>query len=328
MKTCIVEIDGKVAASFNLSVELTLLEAASAAGWELPHSCRRGSCESCRVTVLEGQTIPAAQGGTVLSCQARAEGDLRIASDRIEHVQKGERRKVNARLFRKRMVNNDVCIVDLRYPTGLRIPFKAGQYLNVLIEGEQPRSFSMANSPKANDGVQLHVRVLPGGVFGEYILAKMQIGHFIEVELPFGDFYLREGESPVILVAGGTGFAPIQSLLEEALPKYPARSFSLYWGARQGDGLYAMEHIQKWLRRYSNFHFVGTVSDGDPPDGCRSGLVHDAVLSDHTNLIEHQAYVCGAPLMVSACRETFLKTKGLQAANFFADAFVSVKADI
>lgn len=326
MTTCTVEIGGKVAACFDCAGGLTLLDAASAAGWELPHSCRRGSCESCRVTVLEGQTIPAAQGGTVLLCQVRADSDLRIAANRIEPVQKGERRKVQARLFRKRLVADDVCIVDLRFPAGVRIPFKAGQYLHVLMEGEQPRSFSMANSPKANDGAQLQVRVLPGSIFGERILATMQAGQTVELELPFGDFYLREGALPVVLVAGGTGFAPIQSLLEEALPKYPDRSFTLYWGARHENGLYAMEQIQKWQRRHANFHFVGTVSDGPPPAGCRSGLVHEAVLADHANLTDHQAYVCGAPLMVSACREAFIQTKGLPAANFFADAFVSVNS--
>ena len=323
MNTCIVEIEGKVAASFDCAVGLTLLDAASAAGLELPHSCRRGNCESCRVTLLEGTTIPAAQGGSVLLCQVKAAGNLRIAADRIETVQKRERRKVQARLFRKRMVTDDICIVDFRFPAGVRIPFKAGQYLNVNIEGEHSRSFSMANLPKSNDGVQLHVRVFSGSVFGERILSMMQAGQEIEVELPFGDFYLRDGESPVILVAGGTGFAPIQSLLEEALPKYPNRSFSLYWGARHEDGLYAMELIQKWQRKYSNFHFVGTIANGVPPSGCRSGLVHEAVLADHTNLIKHQAYVCGAPILVSACREAFLQTRGLLAANFFADTFAT-----
>lgn len=320
MTYCTIEVPGHETVRFDCPQGLTLLDAATQAGWELPHSCRRGHCESCRVSVIEGTVEPPALHGTTLLCQSRPQSDVRIAAHRIEPLLPGTRKRLRARLYRQRMAASDVAIVELRFPPGTRVPFKAGQYLQVLLEGEVPRSFSMANPPKSNDGVQLHIRVLPGSLVGERILGSIEPGQELEVELPFGDFHLREGKEPVLLVAAGTGFAPMQSLLEDALPRFAQRSFVLYWGARSAEGLYALEQVRKWQRRHSNFQFFGVISDGDTPQGFRTGLVHEAVLADHETLAAHQAYVCGPPVMVAAARDAF-KQRGLPIEAFYADSF-------
>ena len=327
MSLCTVAVQGREAVSFECSPDETLLDAASRAGWELPYSCRRGTCESCRAPVLEGQVSPPArEDGTALLCQAKACGDVRIAPDRIERAMPSSRKTVKAKLYRVRMAAADVAVVDLRFPAGVKVPFKAGQYLQVLLDGHEPRSFSMANTPRASDAAQLHVRVLPGGLFGEKLLPTLQPGSEVQVELPFGDFHLREGDGPVLLVAGGTGFAPIQSILEEALPRQRGRSFTLYWGARQVEGLYALEQVRKWEQRHPNFRFVGVISEGEAPAPLRRGLVHEAVLADYPSLRDHEVYACGAPPLVTAARASFVAGKGLAPGRFYSDAFATTAA--
>lgn len=182
----------------------------------------------------------------------------------------------------------------------------------------------MANVPRSSDGVQLHVRLLPGGYFGEHILPGLKPGDPIELELPFGDFYLRDDLPPdVILLAGGTGFAPIQSMLEEVLPKRTGHSFHLFWGARTREGLYALDHIKKWQTKYQHFKFVGVVSDDSHECDFRHGMVHHAVADDFDSLARTHVYACGSPMMITAARHMFIRERMLPAANFFSDAFVS-----
>lgn len=324
MSSCTLELPGRAPIRFELDPALTVLDSAAKAGWELPHSCRRGNCESCRVQVLDGEMSPPAQNGTALLCTSRARGDIRLAVDRAEPVSTTTRKTVQARLYRLRMAAPDVAVVDLRFPAGVKVPFKAGQYLQVHLDGAEPRSFSMSNAPKSADSVQLQVRVMPGSLFGERVLPSLKPGDPVTVELPLGDFYLREGPAPVIMVAGGTGFAPMQSILEDALARQKDRSFTLYWGARKADGLYALEQVKKWQQKFAHFRFVGVLSDDDSDHGMRRGLVHEAVLVDHADLAHHQVYVCGAPVLVSAARQAFTAQRDLPPGQFYADSFATV----
>ncbi len=325
MNTCTIEVAGQAPITFACEPGLTVLDAAAKAGWELPYSCRRGNCESCRTPVLSGEVTPAAANGTALLCQVHAASDIRIAPDRVEPLQASTRKRVRARLYRLRMAAPDVAIVDLRFPAGVKVAFKAGQYLRVLIEGEEPRCFSMSSTPRASDSAQIQVRVLPGSLFGERILPTLQPGDEVELELPYGDFHLRPGPQPVVLVAGGTGFAPMQSILEDALPKQRERTFTLYWGARQAEGLYALEQVRKWEQKFPHFRFHGVISGGEAPAPLRTGLVHEAVLADHADLSGHQVYACGAPVLVAKAKEAFT-ARGLPAAAFYSDAFAATVA--
>jgi NAD(P)H-flavin reductase/ferredoxin len=325
MNTCTVEIAGREPISFPCEPGVTILDAAAKAGWELPYSCRRGNCESCRTPVLSGTVTPCAANGTALLCQAHAVSAIRIAPDRAEPLQHASHKRISAKLYRLRMAAPDVAVVDLRFPAGVKAAFKAGQYLRILIEGEQPRCFSMSSAPRSSDGVQIQVRVLRGSLFGERILSKIKTGDEVEIELPYGDFYLRQGVEPVLLVAGGTGFAPMQSILQDALGEDRERSFTLYWGARHPSGLYAMEQVKKWEKKFPNFRFQGVVSDADPQASLRTGFVHEAVLNDHGDLSGHHVYVCGAPGLVQKAKEAFTR-RGLPASAFYADAFATTGA--
>lgn len=184
MSVCTVEVAGHDPVAFECTPAETILDAAARAGWELPYSCRRGICDTCRATVLSGEVSVPVTEGSALLCQAKACGDVRIAPDRIERVTLTARKKIRAKLYRVRMAAPDVAIVDLRFPAGIKAQFKAGQYLQVLLDGEVPRSFSMANAPKASDSAQLQIRVLPGSLFASQVLPALQPGDPVDIELP------------------------------------------------------------------------------------------------------------------------------------------------
>jgi NAD(P)H-flavin reductase/ferredoxin len=324
MNTCTIEIANSPIGAFPCAPGQTVLQAAAAAGWQLPHSCGRGVCESCRATISGGDVTPAVDAdGTALLCRVRPLSDIRIAPARAERVEPQATRNVAAKLYRVHMAAPDVAVVDLRFPAGVRVPFKAGQYLQVHLPEEEPRSFSIATPPRSSDAVQLHIRVLPGSRFGSVILPTLRPGDPVQVELPLGDFYLREGTQHVVMVAGGTGFAPMQSILEQTLAKQPQRRFTLYWGARGNEGLYALEQVRRWQQRHANFSFVGVVSEEPAQAPLRAGPVHEAVLADFASLADCQVYACGAPPMVAAAREQFVQRRALPPSNFFSDAFAS-----
>lgn len=311
-----------------ISADAPLLDEILRAGWEVPYSCRSGVCESCRATIVSGSTLPPpASDGTVLLCKARATSDITVRPVRLGRAVRESTKRFKARVYRVRQADEDVAIVDLRFPAGTKVRFKPGQYLHLHLEGHaNPRCFSMANAPSASDSAQLHVRLLPGSVFGAQVLPSLKTGDQLEIELPLGDFYLREGAGPVTLVAGGTGFAPIQSILDAHLGAQKDRAFTLYWGARKAAGLYALDKIEKWQRQHPNFRFVGVVSDEPVEAPWRRGLVHEAVLADHADLRDHQVLVCGTPGLVVAARQSFVHGRGLQPANFYSDGFAHSEA--
>ena len=153
---------------------------------------------------------------------------------------------------------------------------------------------------------------------------KLKRGDHLDVEVPFGDFTLRESDKPILFVAGSTGFAPIKSMIEDMAIKGIERDMTLYWGARQRSGLYS-DLPEKWAAQNPRFKYIPVISDAVEP-GMRHGLVHQAVLEDHPSLADFQAYVCGVPALCRAARKDFLAA-GLPVREFFIDTFTT-QADI
>jgi NAD(P)H-flavin reductase len=230
------------------------------------------------------------------------------------------RKTVDARVFRLIRLADDVMLVHLRFPAGIRVKFKAGQHLNLILDNGERRDFSMANPPRESDGAQLHIRHVPGGAFTTYVFETLQRGDHLKIEIPFGDFILRDSDKPILFVAGSTGFAPIKSIIEDMMIKGIAREMTLYWGARRREGLYSDLPV-KWAAQNSRFKYVPVLSDAPEP-GIRHNLVHKAVLEDHPQLARFQAYACGVPVMTQAAKTEFIAA-GLPEGEFFADAFVT-----
>lgn len=312
--------------SFSCAAGQTVLAAAEAAGYELPYSCRRGICQSCLGRVISGEVdAPTVEEGQVLLCQAKALTNIEIAPRQVTKIDHAARKTVQAKVLRIIRRAENVAVIQLRFPAGTRVKFRAGQYVEVILDDGARRSFSMANPPQQNDGATLHVRLVPGGRFSERVLAGLAAGDTLRLEIPFGDFYLREAPRPAILVASGTGFAPIKSMLEDAFKRGLQRRFFLYWGGRRPVDLYQIDLPRKWAAEHPSFRFVPVISEPNAGDGWqgRTGLVHCAVLKDFASLADYDVYACGVDAMVSAARRDFVRDRGLLREAFFCDVFVT-----
>jgi NAD(P)H-flavin reductase/ferredoxin len=325
--TFIVAIDGSDAA-FPCGADETVLDAAERAGYSIPYSCRKGVCSTCegelrRGTVAVGSKELAGPNAAVLLCQAKPKSDILIHPARIERVDLEARKTVVASVYRIGRPAEDVAVLHLRFPASVRAKFRAGQYLRIHMPDGDTRNFSLANPPHESDGAQLHIRHVPGGRFSEKILAGLQKGDKLEVELPYGDFYLRpDSDKPLLCLATGTGFAPLKSIVEDLIKRGNKRDVCLYWGGRRQQDLYMAVLAEKWAARADWFKFVPVLSQADPDWKGATGLVHQAVLNDLTDLSGWQVYACGNPVMIRSARRDFERLAGLPADQFFADPFV------
>ena len=312
--------------AFPCDADTTILEAARLAGYEMPYSCRRGACASCRGLVRSGEVDTPYPGDLyTLFCQARPKSDLEIVPREIHRVDPDAKSTLDAKVLRVTDAADDVKIVQLRFPPGVRVKFKAGQYLEVILADGARRSFSMANAPQQSDLAVLHVRVIPNGRFSAEVLSTLTAGATLRVELPTGDFWLRDSEKPAVFVASGTGFAPIKSMIEDAFKRGLRREMLLYWGARRSKDLYLADLPRKWAVAQANFRFVPVLSEPEPTEDWtgRRGLVHRAVSEDFPSLSHCEVYACGVTAMVEAARHDFCSEHGLPRDAFFCDVFVT-----
>jgi NAD(P)H-flavin reductase len=231
-------------------------------------------------------------------------------------------RRWQGRVERMERLAPEVMRLVVALPGDERLDFQAGQYLNVLLDDGAKRAFSFANPPHDNARIELHVRRVPGGRFTTHVFEGMREGDPIEFEGPLGRFTLRDSDRPVLFVAGATGFAPIKSIVEDALHRGVGRPMTLYWGARHASDLYLLDVVQRWQREHPGFAFVPVLSD-DADNAAwtgRRGLVHEALLADHPDLRGHEVYACGSLRMVEAAVPDFL-AHGLSEQFCFSDAF-------
>jgi NAD(P)H-flavin reductase len=232
-------------------------------------------------------------------------------------------RTYDARVVTLQRLAPDVMRVLLRLEKGERLDFYAGQYINILLPDGDKRSFSFATAPHEQSGIELHVRLIPGGKFTTHVFAAMREGDRVRFEGPLGAFFLREDSvKPIIFVAGSTGFAPVKSMVEHAFHSGLKRSMILYWGVRRPEDLYLAELPRRWQAEHANFRFIPVLSEPRPEDHWegRVGLVHEAILADFPDLSGHQVYACGSAKMVETAHPAFL-AKGMVQDDCFSDAF-------
>ena len=305
-----------------------ILDAALKAGIEMPYSCRKGVCGNCAGGVSAGDLgcppTDVAARGQHLYCQCVPLGDVEIVPASWHRFDPSARKTFSAKVYRNTLASDDVSLLVLRLPAGQRAKFKAGQYLQVALPDGSRRAYSLANPPHESDTLQLHIRHLPGGLFTQ-IVQQLKPGDVLQVELPFGSFELKEDTSaPMLCVVGGTGFAPVKSLLDDMLKKGVKRPVTLIWGGRNKAGLYLMAAVDRWQKLWPGFSFIAAVEDADDAQslGGFHGRVDDAVRTHCTSLAGHEVYCCGAPAMVAAVKKACVEELGLDAGHFFSDVFV------
>ncbi len=311
----------------------TILEAGLREGLALAYECRNGGCGLCKCTVLQGQvdlgpyqrsalSDTERARGEVLMCCATPTSDLAIEVELTAAAPQLKQR--SARVDRIERLAPEMIRLVLTLPAGERIAYRAGQYINVILDDGQRRAFSFANAPHAGQReIELHVRLIPGGRFTTHVFEQMKVGDTLAFEGPLGDFWLRDSERPILFVAGATGFAPVKSILEEAFRRGVKRPMWLYWGVRRRADLYLLELAEQWQREHANFHVVPVLSHAAAEDAWtgRTGLVHEAMLADFADLSGHEVYVCGSVKMVEAAVPAFI-AQGLSEETCFSDAFV------
>lgn len=330
-----IQIEG-ADATFQCSDEETLIDAAARQGISLPYSCRKGVCGNCQGHVTSGSLVPGTEGcsaetGTSspeehLFCKARPASDLSIRPRSWQRVDPAAIKTLSARVFRITQAADDVSILQLRFATGIRIKFRAGQYLQILLPDGQRRSYSMANAPHESDTVQLHVRHVAGGTFSDKLLQTLKSGDMLKLELPHGDFWLREDSGrPIIMVAGGTGFAPMRSMIEHMIRKQIQVPVHLFWGVRSPSSHYAADLIERWQQQLTDFKYQAVSSSllrVQDMQGYRGSLI-EAVLACGLNIRDFDVYACGALGMISSLRTVLCNDLGLSSEHFYSDAFVS-----
>lgn len=328
--------------SFEADPGETLLAAGIRQGIGLPYGCKDGACGSCKCRKLSGTVTlgphqtkalsPEEEAqGYVLTCCGTATSDVVLESRQVTHAGAFPIKKMPARVAQLEQLSPDVMRVKLQLPANDVIQYHAGQYVEFILRDGARRSYSMANAPHTliEGGapmVDLHIRHMPGGKFTDHVFGAMKEKEILRIEGPYGSFHLRDDSpKPIVLLASGTGFAPIKAIIEHMQFMGITRDTVLYWGGRRPQDLYLDGWVKAQLADMPHLKYVPVVSDALPEDQWqgRTGFVHRAVLEDLPDLSGHQVYACGAPVVVDSARKDYVEKAGLPEEEFYADAFTT-----
>ena len=326
--------------AFEAQADETILSAAIRGGVGMPYGCKDGACGSCKCKKLSGSVVHGEhqqkalsteeeEAGFVLTCCAQPLTDVVLESRQVTDESDYPIKKLPVRVAALTRASHDVMQVRLQLPAADTFRYHAGQYIEFILRDGARRAYSMANAPHTQEGapgVELHIRHMPGGRFTDHVFGAMKEKEILRIEGPFGGFYLREdSDKPIVLLASGTGFAPMKAIIEHLRHKSITRPTHFYWGGRRPADLYLDDWVREQAAHMPQLHYVPVVSDAQPEDAWngRTGFVHQAVLDDFADLSGHQVYACGAPIVVDSARSAYTTQRGLPPEEFYADAFTS-----
>jgi len=326
--------------SFTVDRDERILAAAIRQGIGLPYGCRDGACGSCKCRLLEGRVIHGAHqqkalstdeeaAGFILTCCATPQSDCVVEARSVPGAGEFPILKLPSRVLSLEKPTADVAVLKLQLPANQNLQYRAGQYVEFILRDGARRSYSMANAPHAlgsPPSIELHVRHMPGGKFTDHVFSAMKEKDILRMEGPFGSFFLRDDtDKPLVLLASGTGFAPIKALIQQLQHKASTRPAVLYWGCRRKADLYQHDWCLQAAAEMPQLRYVPVLSEPTPDDAWtgRTGFVHQAVMADLPELSGHEVYACGAPVMVESAQRDFVQRCGLPEDAFFADAFTS-----
>jgi CDP-4-dehydro-6-deoxyglucose reductase, E3 len=325
---------------FDVARDEPILAAAIRAGIGLPYGCRDGACGSCKSRLVEGRVIHGAhqlrtlsvadeEQGWILPCCATPQTDCVIQARTVAGAGEYPPQKMPARVASLVRAAPDVMLMKLQLPANVALKYRAGQYVEFILRDGSRRSYSMANAPEhlgEPPVIELHLRHMPGGKFTDHVFTTMKEKEIFRVEGPLGSLFLREDSSkPIVLLASGTGFAPIKAIIEHLRAKAITRQAVLYWGCRGKADLYLHDWALQAAAEMPSLHYIPVLSEAKAEEAWsgRTGLVHQAVMADWPDLSGHEVYACGAPIMVESAERDLVARCGLPEDAFFADSFTS-----
>jgi ferredoxin-NAD(P)+ reductase (naphthalene dioxygenase ferredoxin-specific) len=316
--------------TIDVPARTTILDAALDAGISFPFGCQSGNCGACKSLLVTGEVAMKGYSefalsdeekarGLILACRAVPRAACEVAwleeDDLIVHP----RRLLACKVVSLDDATHDIKRIRLEIVSGGPFDFSAGQFASVTFESCPPRDYSMANVP-GDPILEFHVRRTAGGATSAHVWEKLKVGDSVSVEGPFGASYLRESHrGPIIAVAGGSGMAPIKSIVERALQKALPQHIYLYFGVRSERDLYLHDHFAALAEKHKNLHFIPVLSEGGGSSP-RQGLVHEAVAQDFDEVDGCKAYLAGPPVMVEAAT-LLLEQRGMRRVDIHADAF-------
>ena len=325
---------------FSVERDEAILPAAIRQGIGMPYGCRDGACGSCKSRLLQGRVIHGAHqlkalspaeedAGLILTCCAAPQTDCVVEARSVPGAGEYPVLKLPSRVVSIERPAADVAVLRLQLPANQSLLYRAGQYVEFILRDGARRSYSMANAPHlvgSPPAIEVHLRHMPGGKFTDHVFGAMKEKDILRMEGPFGSFFLREeSPKPMVMLASGTGFAPIKAMLQQLQQSASTRPVVLYWGARRRADLYQHDWCAQMATEMPQLTFVPVLSEALPQDQWtgRTGVVHHAVMQDRPDLSAHQVYACGVPVMVESAERDFVALCGLPADEFFADAFTS-----
>lgn len=319
------------AAPLEVETGQTILAAALARDLPYPNGCRAGNCGACKSELLSGEvemspyseyalSVQEKNSGLILACRAVPWSDCEVKylefSDTVAHPL----RHLVCRVTKLDNATHDIRRLRLKILDGGPYDFSAGQYASVEFAGLPARDYSMANRPDQAE-LEFHIRLLPGGAVTPFVAKRLKVGDRVKVFGPHGASYLRERHSgPIVALAGGSGLAPIKSIVETALAHGAKQPIHLYFGVRDERDLYLEDHFNKLAKKHANLTFVPVLSEPAGPTERRIGFLCDVVGEDFTNLDGAKAYLAGPPVMVETS-VAVLQTLGVRKQDCHADAF-------
>jgi naphthalene 1,2-dioxygenase ferredoxin reductase component len=304
-----------------------LLKALQDAQVPMSYSCMAGRCGTCRCKVLAGEVMEGSgeqqrphdgEQGHVLACQTYVTQNCTIEIPEPDEVVVHPARIVKAAVVAIEDLTHDIKRLVLR--PAKPVEFSPGQYVQLQFTPEHARPYSMAGL--CQDGLfEFHVRRVPEGRVSGYIARDLKVGDSVKVSGPLGSAYLRrKHEGPMLCVAGGTGLAPILSVLRGAVAQGMPNPVHLYFGVRSPRDIYGLAWLEALKREHARLKVHVVVTSGGDPALHRCGLVTDAIEQDHPHLTGWRAYLCGSPPMVEAATMV-VRRRGMAAEHIHADAF-------
>ncbi len=333
---------------FTAEEDQTILAAGISHSIPLPYGCQDGACGSCKCLKISGEVEMGTHSdralseaekaaGFILACRSKAKSDVVLENKQVTDSNAFPVKKLPVRVFAIEDKAPDVKRMVLQLPAGAPLQFHAGQFVEFILQDGSRRSYSMGNAPHtvaiaateespAANRIELHIRHLPGGKFTDPLFnGTIKEKAILRAEGPLGGFYLREGDKPIVLLASGTGFAPIKALIEHLQFEDSKRPIHFYWGGRRPQDLYMHDWVLAKAAEMPTLQYIPVISDALAEDnwGGRTGFVHAAVVQDIADLSGYEVYACGAPIVINSAVKLYTEQHGLPAEAFFSDSFTS-----